>query len=92
MKIFILPTLLLPALLPPATASALNFEVGGIYYNVNGNEATVDNLGDNYNDHYWGEVNIPDVATYNGQTYAVTSIGEWAFSGCCGLTSITINN
>ena len=34
-------SLLLLALLLPATALAYDFEVDGIYYNMNGNEATV---------------------------------------------------
>ena len=32
---------MLLALLLPATASAYDFEVDGLYYNINGNEATV---------------------------------------------------
>ena len=34
-------SLLLLALLLPAAAAAHDFEVGGIYYNINGDEATV---------------------------------------------------
>ena len=37
-----------------------------------------------------GEVNIPSVFTYQEQRYRVTSMAENAFSGCTGLTSITI--
>ena len=32
---------------------------------------------------------IPDCVTYNDKQYKVTSIGDWAFYGCC-LTSITL--
>ena len=39
-----------------------------------------------------GSVVIPSTVTYNGTTYSVTSIGEWAFSCCSGLTSVTIPN
>ena len=35
---------------------------------------------------------IPTTVTYWGTTYAVTSIGRYAFSGCFGLTSIEIPN
>ena len=39
-----------------------------------------------------GDLTIPSSVTYNGITYAVTSIGSSAFSGCSGLTSVTIPN
>ena len=39
-----------------------------------------------------GNLIIPSTISYNGTTYSVTSIGEWAFSYCSGLTSITIGN
>ena len=41
---------------------------------------------------YTGAVNIPATVTYNGKTYSVTSIGNGAFYGCSGLTSVTIPN
>jgi hypothetical protein len=41
---------------------------------------------------YHGDVTIPDRVSHNGNTYAVTAIGESAFSYCSGLTSITIPN
>ena len=39
-----------------------------------------------------GALEIPSAVTYNGTTYSVTSIGEWAFYNCSGLTSVTIPN
>ena len=45
-----------------------------------------------YSKEYSGVVNIPESVTYDGKTYPVTSIGEYAFSGCTGLTSVTIPN
>ena len=45
-----------------------------------------------YSDEYSGVVNIPKSVTYGGRTYSVTSIGEYAFSLCTGLTSVTIPN
>ena len=91
MKQFFRFSILLLALLLPALATAHDFEVDGIYYNINGNEATVTN-GGSYSNRYSGSVAIPATVTYNGTTYSVTSIGESAFSWCMGLTSIDIPN
>lgn len=40
----------------------------------------------------YGELVIPSTVTHNGATYTVTSIGNWAFRDCSGLTSVTIPN
>ncbi len=88
-------SLLLLALLLPTTATAHDFEVDGIYYKINGNEATMTyrgNYPDQYSNEYSGSVTIPATVTYNGTTYSVTSIGNSAFHYCRGLTSITIPN
>ncbi len=45
-----------------------------------------------YDDEYSGDVNIPSSVTFGGKTYDVTSIGDQAFAGCTGLTSVTIGN
>jgi hypothetical protein len=84
---------LMLALLLPATATAHDFEVDGIYYDINGNKASVTYRGtnyDTYSDEYIGNVVIPATVTYNGATYTVTAIGAYAFSSCSSLTSITI--
>ena len=39
---------------------------------------------------YSGSISIPSEVRYDSKTYSVTSIGDYAFSGCYGLTSITI--
>jgi hypothetical protein len=44
------------------------------------------------NSTYAGSVTIPASVTYSGKTYAVTSIGSSAFSGCSNLTSVSILN
>ena len=90
-------SLLYVALLP-LFASAYDAKIDGIYYNFYGNEAEVtsgdenDYDDDGYYTYYSGTVVIPASVTYDGKTYAVTSIGENSFSYCGGLTSITIPN
>ena len=88
--------LLLVLLLLTKVASAHDFEVDGIYYNIiNENEVAVTYQGKNpseYYDEYTGYVNIPSFVTYNSKTYCVSSIGSKAFHGCNSLTSIEIGN
>ena len=88
-------SILLLALLLPALASAFDFQVDGICYNINGNEAAVTSKGDYYDMYfvgYLGAVVIPSTVTYNGTTYPVTSIDENAFYCCEGLTSIVVES
>ena len=83
-------------LLGATTASAHDFEVDGIFYNKYGdNTARVTFKGDSYGayaNEYSGAVTIPSEVTYEGTTYSVTSIGEYAFYGCRGMTSVVIPN
>ena len=74
------------------TTSAYDFEVGGIYYNyIDGSSGTsvAVTSGDNI---YTGDVNIPELVSYKGENYSVTTIGEWAFGFCGNLTSVYIPN
>ena len=73
------------------SASAYDFEVDGIYYNIN----PFSNLKVEvtYNDKaYSGYVIIPESVNYNNKTYSVTGIGYYAFQDCSDLTSVTIPN
>ena len=81
----------LAVLLCSATASAYDFEVDGIYYNIlSMSDLTVEvTEGDNK---YSGEVIIPSTVSYKSKTLTVTSIDFSAFEDCSGLTSVTIPN
>ena len=63
------------------------FYQGGIYYKIVENNTISVTSGDVK---YFGDVVIPEQVKYNGETYTVTSIGNWAFEDCSGLTSVTI--
>ena len=83
---------LMIALMTASMAVAYDFEVNGIYYLINGTEATVTFKTPYYvhSDNYTGDVVIPETVTYNGVTYPVTAIGDNAFYWCDELTSIHI--
>lgn len=69
-----------------------DFIVNGIYYLITGtNTVAVSYRDGNYNS-YSGSVSIPSSVTYEGTTYQVTAIGDYAFNSCTGLTSVTIPN
>ncbi len=72
----------------PLAMMAYDVEIDGIYYNVvkEAKIATV-TQGDNP---YTGDVVIPPTIVFEGVECTVTSIGSSAFSGCSGLTSVTI--
>ena len=78
------------------TANAYDFEVDGIYYKILSLEdLTVEvtnkgNYGTSFYDGYTGDVIIPSTVTYKSKSLTVTSIGDYAFARCSGLTSITI--
>lgn len=70
-----------------------NFEVDGIYYNKMWDGTvmvTYKSYSPLFSD-YNGDIIIPKQVDYNGATYRVTSIGDWAFYKCSGLTSVTIS-
>ena len=101
MKKVFLSTLLLAL---PMLASAYDIAVKNadgvtIYYNYVNNGTGLEvtfkfNYGgtDEINTCFSGDVNIPEEVTYMSRTRKVTSIGDYAFLNCKGLTSVTIPN
>ena len=81
-----LPVWLLVIALLCGVTRAEAFEVDGIYYDLN-NEGAVVVSGDTP---YSGDVVIPASINYFGEDFPVVSIGESAFWGCSGLTSIML--
>ena len=78
--------------------NAHDFVSNGIYYDIT--DATNKTVAVtykgidcySYSNEYTGSVVIPESVSYNGKVYSVTSIGNYAFVGCSGLTSIKIPN
>ena len=77
--------------------NATGIEVNGIWYLFDNSTktATVTYGGSNYNNndnYYYGDITVPSSVSYDGNTYTVTSIGNQAFVGCAGITSIVLPN
>lgn len=70
------------------TASAYDFEVDGIYYNIiSFDDMTCEVTSDD--NKYQGDIVIPSFVEYNTRKLSVIKIGESAFKNCTGLTSVT---
>ena len=97
MKKFSLKSLLtIACLLCSISIYAQKFEVDGIYYNIK-SEDEVEVTQPSYNEsaegyRYFGSIEIPEKVTYSDITYNVTSIGNFAFSGCYDLIKVVIPN
>ena len=87
----------------PAMSQSYDFSLAAptgqtLYYKINGTNATVTYPSpSDYNEAWYGytkptgALTIPSSVTYNGTTYNVTSIDEYTFYECGGLTSVTVN-
>lgn len=80
--------IILVMMMLPMVVMADAVEIDGIYYNLYINVAEVTRN----NNKYTGSIVIPKSIIYNKVTYSVTIIGDGAFSGSSGLTSVTIPN
>ncbi len=86
---------LLVALIAATTLFASDIQVDGIWYDFDNTKLTASvtyrgSTSYSYSNEYTGSVVIPASVSYNSETYSVETIGEWAFDGCSGLTSVTI--
>lgn len=81
---------LLATLLLALTATAVSaFEVNGINYSINDDNASV-KVTANYMNPYTGSVSIPSSVSYEGKSYNVTAIAAMAFYNCSELTSVSL--
>lgn len=73
--------------------SAQDFTVSDLNYRVNDDGTTVTVTGHVDGTEATGSLVIPESVTFEGTTYAVTTIGDNAFDGCYGFTgSLNIGN
>lgn len=89
MKQFLKLSLLLLALLLPATAMAYDFQVGNIQYTIQytiTSDSTVEVSGiqPDYNEVYLRDIEIPSHVSFNNVNYTVTAIGDNAIN-CEGI-------
>lgn len=84
--------LLMALLSLTASAAYRTFQVNGIYYEQT--EAADDFVSVSYvpegGPMYKGDIVIPATVSYGGKTFPVKKIGQGAFYGCTGLTSIVL--
>ena len=71
--------------------AATTFEIGNLKYKVTDETNHYVSVGKG-STALTGELTIPSTVTNGSTTYTVTSIGDWAFERCSGLTTVTIGN
>ena len=74
----------------PLMASAFDATIDGIYYNLNSStyQATVKSI----DSQHTGSINIPETVWYEGVSYSVTAIGDYAFYNCSSLAEVIIGS
>ena len=91
-------SILLLVIISALWTSASAVEIDGIYYYLEGDEATVTNKAQeraarsssDYTNAYSGSITIPSTVTYEGDTYTVSNIQAYAFYQCPDLKAIII--
>lgn len=69
-----------------------DFVEDGIYYMITGNGKVSVTIAYDNPAGYEGDIVIPSTVTHDGVTYKVVEIGDNAFNGCTGLTSVSIGS
>ena len=69
-----------------------NFEHQGIYYTVSDDVSTVSMTGSSTEWEFGNTITIQDTITYMGQSFAVTAIGEYAFSQLYGVDYVIMES
>ena len=73
-----------------ASASAVEVEIGGLWYEVVSKVKEAKVIQYKNDIKYSGNIVIPENVEYEGESFSVTAILDHAFEYCTGLTSITI--
>lgn len=87
---------LVALLIFPPQVHAYDFHEGGLYYQILSRDyqtvaVTYGHYSSYENKNYYeGDIEIPKEVVRGSKTYLVVAIGESAFSGCSGVTSVTI--
>ena len=82
--------LVISALSIAMSSWAYDFTSGGIYYNITSSTTPYKVMVTYGTNNYSGSIAIPSTVTYNSKNYSVTSIGDYCFDDCSGLTNVTI--
>ena len=72
------------------TLTSEQLALDGIQYTLWVKEKTAEIVGFDVTDGFTGQVSIPSTVTKDGTSFDVTRIGDFAFSKCENLTSVTI--
>ncbi len=81
---------MLHRLCPDESRFGYNFMKDGVYYKKIGEDSVMVVCNKETGNTYSGSVFIPDTVYFGGLPYLVTQIGDQAFMGCTGLTSVRL--